>query len=291
MRDLEEMKAHNVGLEMMKREAIDKERPLSENFIKELNNIILAGDFYKVSSDGSYKYKIHAGIYKTRPNSVITPSGEMFDYASPEETPSLMADLLAWYREEEQKKQLSVVELASLFHYRYIRIHPFEDGNGRIARLIVNYILRRHNYPMIVIPTADRRNYLDVLGKCDKSVGTLPFDGANASIVQIQPFVEYITFYVERKFQFAKELIEGVSRDISETEVKAEDPNELGVKLGVNQIEIIKHIQSNRYITIAELSQIIKISKVSIYKNIKKLGNFGIIERVGSDKTGYWRIR
>ena len=46
MRDFEEMKAHNVGLEMMKMEALDKKRPLSEIFIRELNRIILAGDFY-----------------------------------------------------------------------------------------------------------------------------------------------------------------------------------------------------------------------------------------------------
>ncbi len=162
-RDCEEMKAHNVGLEMMKVEALDKERPLSENFIRDLNRTILAGDFYKVSRDGSYRYKIHTGVYKTRPNSVITSTGEMFDYASPEETPSLMSDLIKWYNAEEEKAVLSPVELAALFHYRYIRIHPFEDGNGRIARLLVNYILLRHGYPMMVVPTADRKNYLDAL--------------------------------------------------------------------------------------------------------------------------------
>ena len=50
-----------------------------------------------------------------------------------------------------QEGKLSPVELAALFHYRYIRIHPFEDDNGRIARLMVNFILTCHNYPMVVI--------------------------------------------------------------------------------------------------------------------------------------------
>ena len=49
-----------------------------------------------------------------------------------------MGDLVKWYNACEKKKTLSVIELAALFHYRYIRIHPFEDGNGRIARLLVN---------------------------------------------------------------------------------------------------------------------------------------------------------
>jgi Fic family protein len=153
MQDYEEMKAHNVGLELMKMEAKDKSRALSENFIRALNQTILVRDFYKTSRDGDYRYKINVGVYKTRPNSVITPTGEVFDYASPEETPSLMSDLVAWYRSEEQKGELKVEELAALFHYRYIRIHPFEDGNGRIARLLVNYILLRNDYPMLVIRT------------------------------------------------------------------------------------------------------------------------------------------
>ena len=82
MQDYEEMKAHNVGLEMMKVAALDKERSLSEMFIRELNKIILVRDFYKTSSE--HRYKIKVGMYKTRPNSVITPTGELFDYASPE---------------------------------------------------------------------------------------------------------------------------------------------------------------------------------------------------------------
>ena len=59
-------------------------------------------------------YMIHAGQYKTRPNSVITVTGERFEYASPEETPALMADLIQWYNEEENKGELSPAELAAI---------------------------------------------------------------------------------------------------------------------------------------------------------------------------------
>ncbi|MDR2898525.1 MAG: Fic family protein, partial [Spirochaetaceae bacterium] len=159
MQDYEEMKAHNVGLEWMKAIAKDKDTLLSEVFIRELNKIILVRDFYKTSYDGEYRYQIKVGTYKTRPNSVITSTGELFDYASLEETVQLMGDLVQWYCAEEQKGKLKPEELAARFHYRYVRIHPFEDGNGRIARLLVNYILLCHNYPMIVIRTDDRDNY------------------------------------------------------------------------------------------------------------------------------------
>jgi Fic family protein len=177
LKDYEEMKAHNVGLEMIKMEALDKERPLSEAFIRELNKTILVRDFRKstktVSGQTTF-YDIKVGVYKTRPNSVITVTGESFDYASPEETPAFMHDLITWYNKEDEANVLSPIELAALFHYRYIRIHPFEDGNGRIARLLVNYILMRHDYRMIVIQSADKDNYLRILHQCDIATGYTP---------------------------------------------------------------------------------------------------------------------
>lgn len=201
MKDLEEMKASNVGLKMVKEAALDKEQPLTEYFIRTLHQTLLREDYtvYRQLPDGTNtSYIVHAGQYKTRPNSVITPTGERFEYASPEETPALMTDLLQWYNQAEKEGAMSPIELASLFHYRYIRIHPFEDGNGRISRLIVNYILYRHGYPMVVVKSADKNNYLTALNRCDVAIGPIPSDGAHAELSQISPFVEYMSKCLER---------------------------------------------------------------------------------------------
>lgn len=201
MKDLEEMKASNVGLKMVKEAALDKEQPLTEYFIRTLHQTLLREDYtvYRQLPDGTNtSYVVHAGQYKTRPNSVITATGERFEYASPEETPALMTDLLQWYNQAEKEGAMSPIELASLFHYRYIRIHPFEDGNGRISRLIVNYILYRHGYPMIVVKSNDKNNYLTALNRCDVAIGPVPSDGAHAELFQITPFIDYMSSCLER---------------------------------------------------------------------------------------------
>lgn len=212
MKDWEEMKAHNVALRLVKQEAKDKERPLTERFIKDVHKILLCEDYDKyVIENGIEKViTIHVGTYKQRPNSVITKTGERFEYALPEETPALMNDLLEWYNQTEKEAKLSPLEIAALFHYRYIRIHPFDDGNGRIARLMVNYILYKHGYPMIVVKADDKQNYLMALGQCDVNTGLVPSEGAHAELEQITPLVNYLEKCLEQA------LIQGIKAAVGD---------------------------------------------------------------------------
>lgn len=169
-REYAEMKAHDVALAMVEDEAQEKERPLTETFIRRLNEIILVAPFWKEAetADGQATRKlISVGEYKTAPNHVRLANGEIFEYASPEETPALMADLVQWFRSEEEKAELQPIELAALLHYKYIRIHPFDDGNGRVARLLVNYVMQKNNLPPLVIKTDDKKNYLRALHQAD----------------------------------------------------------------------------------------------------------------------------
>ena len=130
VRDCEEMKASEVCLKITSEKSQDTLSPLTQNFIRQLHRTLIREDYqvHYTLPDGNHSaYTIHAGQYKTRPNSVITRYGDIFTYASPEETPALMADLVDWYNETESSKSMNPVDLAALFHYRYIRIHPFED--------------------------------------------------------------------------------------------------------------------------------------------------------------------
>lgn len=141
MREFEEMKASKKALQMIRSLAADKERHLTEMFIKNLNEILLVEPFWKnaeLPNGETQSRKITIGEYKRHANSVRLQNGEMFDYASPAETPMLMGDMLEWYKIEQEKGEMHPIELAALLHYRFVRIHPFDGGNGRISRLLLN---------------------------------------------------------------------------------------------------------------------------------------------------------
>lgn len=286
MKDLEEMKASNVGLKMVKEAAQDKDQPLSEYFIRVLHQTLLREDYtvYRQLPDGTNtSYIVHAGQYKTRPNSVITITGERFEYASPEETPALMKDLVEWYNQEEQAGTMTPIELASLFHYRYIRIHPFEDGNGRISRLIVNYILYRHGYPMIVVRTKDKRNYLTALSQSDINIGKSPSEGANATLNQIEPFIEYLTNVLYNDIKSYISIIKDKDKSIWWYN------GELITFKNQNTINLLNTLQENNKITVRDLSEKLGINKAATQKQLKNLQEKGYIIRIGG-RNGYWQV-
>lgn len=78
-----------------------------------------------------------------------------------------MDTLIYWYKEN--KNKLHPLVLASIFHHKFERIHPFMDGNGRTGRMILNYILIRNNYPPLVIHKKERSKYLNALRSADKN--------------------------------------------------------------------------------------------------------------------------
>lgn len=291
LKDYEEMKAHNVGLEMMRQEAADRERPLTESLIRELNRVILVQDFWKdaITPNGEKtRILIKIGRYKDQPNSVETSSGEIFHYAGVEETAAFMSSLVEWYNEQERKADISPIELAALLHYRYIRIHPFGDGNGRIARLLVNYVFSRHNYPMIVIRNDEKQKYLRILHQCDVAVGLTPSDGANASLEQITPFVDYITDIMIDTLQKDLNIIAGKKGGVVATQWRYNgEPVTIKNRL---QTTILETLLAQPKISIGKMAKLVGVSNTAIQYNINKLRKQGYLERVGSTR-GFWKVK
>jgi Fic family protein len=79
---------------------------------------------------------------------------------------NLMAELIAWANDN--PIQLNAVALASVFHHRFVHIHPFFDGNGRTVRLIMNLLLMKEGYPPAIILKNDRKKYYEALNQANK---------------------------------------------------------------------------------------------------------------------------
>lgn len=285
VRDVHEMTASNVGLKMMKEEALLKETPLTQHFIRTLHKTLLREDYtvYRTLPGGvQTSYVIHAGQYKTRPNSVITRYGDQFEYATPEETPALMSDLVDWYNDAERSGKFTPIELAAIFHYRYIRIHPFEDGNGRIARLMVNYILTRHDYPMIVVRSRKKKEYLEALHRTDLTVGAAPSLGARASKRDIQQFLTY----------FTNLFIDEVSYDIQFLTERGDnvwwfDGERVQFRSATTSI-ILNRMYEQPNSTIPQLAEAAGISLTAVNKQLRLLTDKGYIARTEKDNS--WRL-
>ncbi|MFC2681991.1 MAG: Fic family protein [Capnocytophaga leadbetteri] len=198
MRDYEEMKAHDVAFQKIKEWATDTETPLTEQDIKNLNQIILVQPFWKdaITPDGQpTRRQITVGNYKTQPNSVRLPNGELFEYTAPQEVPIQMREFMEWYRDEQTA--LHPVTLAAMFHYKFVCIHPFDDGNGRVSRLLMNYVLLAHKLPPVVIKSSDKQNYLHALHLADTG--------------QYKAFIRYIAEQVVSSLEMAIKAAKGES--------------------------------------------------------------------------------
>lgn len=173
-----EAKNHHEALEFIFEQVEhDSQHTISEHLIRELQSLVI----------GSIDRSI-AGTYRDV-EVAITASSHQPPLAT--EIPSKMADLIKWFRKEQSK--LNPVELAAILHHKLVNIHPFADGNGRTARLLMNIILLQTGYPLVIILKNDRRKYYDTLSLADRG--------------NVNPFITFIARAVERSLDLYLETI------------------------------------------------------------------------------------
>ena len=147
---------------------VKKKEHFSERIILDIHRVILSG------IDDRY-----AGRY--RDVNVRIP-GAVKSPPRFEKVPGLMEEYVEYVNSNPGR--LNNLELAAYVHYRFVEIHPFSDGNGRVARLLMNLFLIRHGYPITMILKLDRKKYYDRLKKAD--------------LGDMSPFADFIALNVER---------------------------------------------------------------------------------------------
>jgi Fic family protein len=131
-----------------------------------------------------------AGHYRT---GRVRIAGALFTPPPSSEIKLRMDELLRWLKENPD--ELTPVELAAVFHHRFVQTHPFTEGNGRTARLLMNLILMKNGYPFITaVQNQDRTKYLSTLMEADSG--------------RLSPFVNFIARCVEKTLDMYLDAIE-----------------------------------------------------------------------------------
>ena len=197
-RDYVEMKGHNEALKKLE-DIVHKDIQITEDLIKEIHKIILVEPY-----DG--ESKINPGEYKKRPNYLYSPEGERIDFEPSGEVPRLMNELVNWLNDhidppkrKKRKYDLHPLIIATGFHAQFIKIHPFGDGNGRMARILTNLILMLCGYVPAIVRLENRKAYYNAL---------------NASTLDSpEPLAEFIGEECIRSLEIAIKAARGESID------------------------------------------------------------------------------
>jgi len=154
------------------------------------------------------------GSWKKEPNSTVGVVNEkqvIFEYAPPSDVPGLMAEWFNLFNDQirtvkpgdRQQALISYVKL----HLAFVRIHPFFDGNGRLARLVANIPVLRTGLPPIIIPREQRKAYIDALSDYHFAVGQINAgDGLLPKAEKLKPFTEFC----RKAWQASLDLVEEV---------------------------------------------------------------------------------
>lgn len=248
-------------------EALD----LTENHIRQLHRDLL---------QHSTKDERHRGSYKSLPNHVeaFGPDGAslgiVFETASPFDTPRRMQELVAWVRAAEQDRQLHPLLVIAIFIVTFLAIHPFQDGNGRLSRVLTTLLLLRAGYAYVpfsslesVIEQSKEAYYL-ALRRTQGTIGTPAPDW--------QPWVIF----------FLKALQQQKAR----LERKVDADRRLFGRLPELSVRILELVRMHGRVTIAEAAAATGVSRNTIKKHMTGLTQSGELVRHGAGR-GTWYER
>ena len=181
-------------------------------------------------------------------------------YMAPESilVPSLMRSLFEYINNSD----LNIIILSAIFHYYFVTIHPFSDGNGRCARFWVTLMLINYDKSFEFIPLEEeiylnQEKYYSSIAECHNN--------GNANV--------FIKFILETINSSIDKLIKNSNFVLNDIQNK-----------------IIELITNNNKITQNEIANMTNVNIRTIKRNFKVLIDNLVIERIGSDKTGYWQI-
>ena len=246
--------------------------PFNENHIKQLHQVLLKH---------SNKDSRHRGAYKTSSNSVAAfdlsgvQIGIVFETATPFDTPRLMAELIEWVNEERQKGELHPLLIIGIFAVVFLEIHPFQDGNGRLSRVLTTLLLMQAGYAYV--PYSSLESVIEL----NKESYYLALRQTQGTIRSESPnWNSWIVF-------FLRSLAEQVRR----LEKKVERERIVLAALPPWSLSIVEFAKEHGRVTIGEMVRLTGASRNTLKQHFRNLTEAGHLEQLGSGRGAWYRLK
>jgi len=246
--------------------------PFNENHIKQLHQILL---------QHSRKDERHRGHYKTSSNNVAAfdqdgvQVGVVFETATPFDTPRLMDELVAWVDDERAKAELHPLLVIAIFVVVFLEIHPFQDGNGRLSRVLTTLLLLQAGYSYVPYSS------LESVVEANKEAYYLALRQTQGTIRSHAPdWQPWLMF-------FLRSLAEQVQR----LEKKVEREKIVLAPMPELSLHIVEFAREHGRITMAEAIRLTGSNRNTLKQHFRALVERGNLERHGSGRGAWYALR
>lgn len=246
--------------------------PVIENFIKQLHR-----DLLKYSEKDEW----HRGKFKTTSNSVAAfdeagnQIGIVFETATPFDTPRLMEELFAWLNQERQEQQLHPLFIIAIFIVVFLEIHPFQDGNGRLSRVLTTLLLLQAGYlyvPYSSLESVIEQNKESYYLSLRKTQGTIRTDNTDW-----QPWV---TFFLQ-----------ALQKQKQRLEKKVEYEKLVLVALPALSIQILDFAKEHGRVTIGEMVRLTGASRNTLKQQFRALVEKNYLTQQGGGRSTWYVLK
>lgn len=223
----------------------------TENYIRQLHKMLL---------EYSSKDIRHRGEYKTMPNHVeaFDPGGKslgvIFETSTPFDTPKEMEELMAWTTRQLKEKELHPLLIISVFVVHFLAIHPFQDGNGRLSRILTTLLLLKEGYlyvPYSSLESVIEKNKDNYYLALRKSQATF-----KSELPEYEPWILFFLNALDAQKEMLSKKIER---------------EKLFIKLSKLSRQIIDLVKDHGELSISEIESITKANRNTLKKKLAQL--------------------
>ena len=287
-RDEEEVGGYAVVMEML-HDSWEK-MELSENLLLQLHRDLL---------QFSTKDERHRGSWKTLPNHVSAfdadgkEIGVVFQTASPFETPELIRELVEWHQRELSAPYYHPLLRVAVIVVVFLAIHPFQDGNGRLSRVLTNLLLMQAGYSHVAYGSLEsvvehnKDSYYRALRKTQKSLPS--DDGGDPYSIDWNPWVHFFLRSLRKQIDELEKRIDTIVREESIVPYGATPRTTDTIELSPLAEKVLKELQQHKTLTVAETVEALGANRNTVKVKFRELIAAGLVRLCGKGRGAHYR--